>query len=115
MQITLQNPSFSLELIQLSIEENKQRLERLYVAMEPQRKLSHTIDFETVQAIGHQIRGSCGNLGLTVLQNLGEILEQEAMNRRSDQLMDHIQAIDRAIEDVIQFRQRLLESHMMKY
>ena len=115
MQITLQNPSFSLELIQLSIEENKQRLERLYVAMEPQRKLSHTIDFETVQAIGHQIRGSCGNLGLTVLQNLGEILEQEAMNRRSDQLMDHIQAINRAIEDVIQFRQRLLESHMMKY
>ena len=115
MQITLQNPSFSLELIQLSIQENEQRLQRLYVAMEPQSELSYNIDFETVQAIGHQIRGSCGNLGLTVLQNLGGLLEQDAMDKRSDQLMDYIQAIDRAVEDVIQFRQRLIESHMTKY
>jgi signal transduction histidine kinase/CheY-like chemotaxis protein/HPt (histidine-containing phosphotransfer) domain-containing protein len=118
MQITLQNRSFSLELIQLSIEENEQRLERLYVAIEPQSGLNCTIefniDFETVQAIGHQIRGSCGNLGLTVLQNLGGLLEQDAMDRRSDRLMDYIQAIDRAVEDVIQFRQRLIESHMTK-
>jgi signal transduction histidine kinase/CheY-like chemotaxis protein len=115
MQITLQNTSFSLELIQLSIQENEQRLQRLYVAMEPQSELSYTTDFETVQAIGHQIRGSCGNLGLTVLQNLGGLLEQDAMDRRSDQLMDHIQAIDRAVQDVIQFGQRLIESDRTKY
>lgn len=119
MQITLQNISFSLELIQLSIEENEQRLERLYVAIEPQSRLNCTIefdiDFETVQAIGHQIRGSCGNLGLTVLQNLGGLLEQDAMDRRSDRLMDYIQAIDRAVEDVIHFRKRLIELHMTKY
>ena len=115
MQITLQNPSFSLELIQLSIQENEQRLQRLYVAMEPQSELNYNIDFETVQAIGHQIRGSCGNLGLTVLQNLGELLEQDAMDRRSDQLMEHIQAIDRAVQGVIQFRQRLIESDRTKY
>ena len=114
MQITLQNTSFSLELIQLSIQENKQRIKKLYVAIEPQSELSYTIDFETIQAIGHQIRGSCGNLGLTVLQNLGRLLEQDAMNRRSDHVMDYIQAIDRAVENLIQFRQCLLEAHMTK-
>jgi len=114
MQITLKNTSFSLELIQLSIQENQQRLELLYVAIKPESELGYTIDFETVQAIGHQIRGSCGNLGLTVLQNLGHLLEQDAMDTRSDHLMDYTQAIDRAVEDVIQFRQRLLESHMRK-
>ena len=114
MQITLKNTSFSLELIQLSIQENQQRLELLYVAIKPESELGYTIDFEAVQAIGHQIRGSCGNLGLTVLQNLGHLLEQDAMDTRSDHLMDYTQAIDRAVEDVIQFRQRLLESHMRK-
>ena len=114
MQITLQNASFSLELIQLSIHENEQRIKRLYVAIGSQSELSHTIDFETVQSIGHQIRGSCGNLGLTVLQNLGGFLEQDALDRRSDHLMIYVQAIDRAVEDVIQFRQRLLEANMTK-
>lgn len=125
MQITLQNIPFSLELVELSIQENEQRLERLYIAIEqiaikqiaiePQSELSYTTDLKIVQAIGHQIRGSCGNLGLTVLQNLGGLLEQDAMDRRSDRLMDYIQAIDRAVEDLIQFRQRLIESHMTKY
>ncbi len=114
MQITLQNTSFSLELIQLSIQENQQRLEQLYVLIKPQSELSHTIDFETVQAIGHQIRGSCGNLGLTVLQNLGRLLEQDAIDTRSDHLMDYTQAIDRAVKDLIQFRQRLLKQHITK-
>ncbi len=120
MQITLQNISFSLELIELSIQENKLCLEQLYIAIEPitiesQSELVYTVDFKTVKAIGHQMRGSCGNLGLTELQNLGVLLEQDAMNKRSDRLMDHIQAIDRAVEDVIQFRQRLIELHMTKY
>jgi signal transduction histidine kinase/CheY-like chemotaxis protein/HPt (histidine-containing phosphotransfer) domain-containing protein len=114
MQITLQNTSFSLELIQLSIQENEQRIKKLHVAIEPQSELSYTIDFETVQAIGHQIRGSCGNLGLTVLQNLGRLLEQDAIDRRSDHVMDYTQAIERAVEDLIQFKQRLLKAHMTK-
>ena len=109
MEITLQNRSLSLELIQLSIEENQERLKRLYGAIEQQSEPSQIIDFETVRSIGHQVRGSCGNLGLTVLQNLGECLEQEATDKRSDHLMNYVQAMDRAVEDVIQFNQRLLE------
>ncbi len=114
MQITSQNTSFSLELIQLSIQENEQRIKKLNVAIEPQSELSYTIEFETIQAIGHQIRGSCGNLGLTVLQNLGQLLEQDAMDKRSDHLIDYTRAIDRAMEDLIQFRQRLLKVHITK-
>ena len=109
MEITLQNRSLSLELIQLSIEENQGRLKQLYGAIEQQSELGQIIDFETVRSIGHQVRGSCGNLGLTVLQNLGECLEQDAIDRRSDHLMDYVQAMDRAVKDVIQFNQRLLE------
>ncbi len=113
MEITLQNKSFSLELLELSIQENEQRLKQLYNAIQvnsaPDFAPSHTIDFETVQAIGHQIRGSCGNLGLTVLQNLGKCLEQDAIDKRSDHLMEYVEAIDRSVEAVIQFRQGLLE------
>ena len=109
MEITLQNRSLSLELIQLSIEENQERLKRLYGAIEQQSELSPIIDFETVRSIGHQVRGSCGNLGLTVLQNLGERLEQDATDRRSEYLLDYVKAMDRAVEDVIEFSQRLLE------
>ncbi len=99
MQITLDNQNFAIDLIELSISENSGRLERLQTAV-----AKKPIDFATIQSLAHQIRGSCGNLGLTVLQQLGHDLEQDAMHQRSVPVIDSIQLIEQAMQGVADYR-----------
>ena len=68
MQVTLNNRPLAIELLQLAVHENQARSLKLQAA--------HTQkDYETLRAIAHQIRGSHGNLGLSVLTALAAELE----------------------------------------
>jgi CheY-like chemotaxis protein len=102
MQITLDNQDFAIDLLQMSIHENKDRLERLKAAI-----TQDPIDFVIIQSLAHQIRGSCGNLGLTVLQKLGQDLEQDAMNQRSENLVHYLHSIEKSMQDVSDYRLKL--------
>ncbi len=99
MQITLDNQNFAIDLLELCITENKGRLERLKIAI-----VNHPIDFVTIQSLAHQIRGSCGNLGLTVLQQLGQDLEQDAMHQRSEPVMRALPLIEQAMQGLEDYR-----------
>lgn len=99
MQITLDNQNFAIDLLELSIVENTSRLERLKTAI-----AKKPIDFATIQSLAHQIRGSCGNLGLTVLQQLGHDLEQDAMHQRSDPVLHSLKLIEQAMQGVEDYR-----------
>jgi signal transduction histidine kinase/DNA-binding response OmpR family regulator/HPt (histidine-containing phosphotransfer) domain-containing protein len=99
MQITLDNQNFAIDLLELSISENVGRLERLKISIDKK-----PIDFVTIQSLAHQIRGSCGNLGLTVLQQLGHDLEQDAMHQRSDPVIHAIHLIEKAMQGVVDYR-----------
>jgi signal transduction histidine kinase/CheY-like chemotaxis protein len=99
MQMTLDNQNFAIDLLELSISENVGRLERLKTAI-----AKKPIDFVTIQSLAHQIRGSCGNLGLTVLQQLGHDLEQDAMHQRSDPVIHAIHLIEKAMQGVADYR-----------
>jgi HPt (histidine-containing phosphotransfer) domain-containing protein len=109
MQITLDNQDFAIDLIDLSIQENELRLQRL-------KKSIHQspIDFITIQSLAHQIRGSCGNLGLTVLQKLGQDLEQDAIYRRPEALTHYIQSIEQAMQGVADYRLTLPDRPVYK-
>ncbi len=103
MQITLDNQNFAIDLLELSIHENKSRLEQLKIS------IKDPIDFGTIQSLAHQIRGSCGNLGLTVLQQLGHDLEEDALHQRSDHLVHYLQSIEQAMQQVADYRLTLPE------
>jgi CheY-like chemotaxis protein len=99
MQITLDNQNFAIDLLELSISENVTRLDRLKTSISKK-----PMDFATIQSLAHQIRGSCGNLGLTVLQQLGHDLEQDAMHQRSEPVIHSIQLIEKAMQGVADYR-----------
>ena len=77
MQVTLDNRPLAIELLQLAVHENHTRVLHLHTAHAQK-------DYEKLRAIAHQIRGSHGNLGLSVLTALAEELENctshQAMN-----------------------------------
>ena len=68
MQVTLNNRPLAIELLQLAVHENHARSLNLQTAQAQK-------DYETLRAIAHQIRGSHGNLGLSVLTSLAAELE----------------------------------------
>ena len=90
MQVTLNNRPLAIELLQLAVHENQARSLNLKTAQAQK-------DYETLRAIAHQIRGSHGNLGLSVLTELAAELESCAMmnhsmnrsNGPSDDRADH--------------------------
>lgn len=102
MNVTLNNESFAVELLKLSTQENHVRIQKLRQAIETES--SDLIDFKTIQQIAHQIRGSCGNLGLTVLQKLGTELEQMAIDRQSDHLVHYLRAIEQSVQEVSEYQ-----------
>jgi signal transduction histidine kinase/CheY-like chemotaxis protein len=108
MNITLDNPNFAIDLLQLFIHENDQRLVNLRKAIN-----SEPIDFKMIQDLAHQIRGSCGNLGLSQLQKLGAELEQIAIHRESEHLLHYLQSIDREVKAVIDYRKTLPDRPML--
>ena len=75
MQVTLDNRPLAIELLQLAVHENHARSLNLQTAHAQK-------DYETLRAIAHQIRGSHGNLGLSVLTSLAAELEN-ATTRQS--------------------------------
>ena len=68
MQVTLNNRPLAIELLQIAVHENQARSLNLQTAQAEK-------DYETLRAIAHQIRGSHGNLGLSVLTSLAADLE----------------------------------------
>ena len=77
MQVTLDNRPLAIELLQLAVHENHARILNLHTAQAQK-------DYGMLRSIAHQIRGSHGNLGLSVLTALAAELESCA----TDQSMD---------------------------
>ena len=97
MQVTLDNRPLAIELLQLAVHENRTRVIHLSTAHAEK-------DYEKLRSIAHQIRGSHGNLGLSVLTALAEELENctthQSINNpktrpiHSDDLSDDRQAAE---------------------
>jgi HPt (histidine-containing phosphotransfer) domain-containing protein len=54
--------------------------------------MEHTIDRRELHAIGHQIVGSCGSIGLNGLSHLGSLLEDKALRAPIDTLEELVTA-----------------------
>ncbi len=108
MQVTLNNRPLAIELLQLAVRENQNRRVALQVAQSEQ-------NYQKLRSIGHQIRGSHSNLGLSVLSSLAHELEAAASDEYQEaEIQRIITAIFQAMEELETFvKERFPEAKML--
>lgn len=57
-------------------------------------------DMETVQILGHSIRGCAGGYGFNALSELGGILERGAQNRDSEAITNAVDELQAYLEQI---------------
>ena len=57
-------------------------------------------DFETIQTLGHNMKGSGGSIGFDTVSDIGKSLEQAAKNQNSEEIMKQIDILSTYLERV---------------
>ncbi len=97
--LTAGNTVFARELLEIFIQENQDLAEWLRLAIAAQ-------DFANLKQIGHQLKGSAGNLNLTPFQQIGCELEESGHDSDQTTLERIPQQVTDLLADLVQFLER---------